>query len=44
MSSVVSKVMESIIRDAIAEHIVKNNLLTDDQHGFDPEFVAELIA
>ena len=36
MTSVISKIMESIIRDAIVEHLVRNNLLTDDQHGFVP--------
>ena len=36
MTSVISKIMESIIRDAIVEHLVKNNLLNDDQHGFVP--------
>ena len=28
--------MESIIRDAIVEHLVRNNLQTDDQHGLVP--------
>ena len=36
ITSVISKVMESIIRDAIVGHLVKNNLLNDDQHGFVP--------
>ena len=37
MTSVISKVMESIIRDAIVEHLVKNNFLSDEQHGFVPQ-------
>ena len=28
--------MESIVRDAIAAHLMKHKLLTDDQHGFVP--------
>ncbi len=28
--------MESIIRDAILEHLMKNDLLADPQHGFVP--------
>ena len=36
MTSVISKIMESIVRDAIVDHLVRNNLLNDDQHGFVP--------
>ena len=36
ITSVISKIMESIIRDAIVAHMVKHNLLSDDQHGFVP--------
>ena len=36
LTSVISKVMESIIRDAIVVHLVENNLLSDEQHGFVP--------
>ena len=28
--------MESIIRDAIVDHLVRNNVLSDGQHGFVP--------
>ena len=28
--------MESIVRDAIVSHMMKHNLLNDDQHGFVP--------
>ena len=31
-----SKLMESIIRDAIVEHMTKNDLFADEQHGFVP--------
>ena len=36
LTSVISKVMESIVRDAMVEHLVRNNLFTNDQHGFVP--------
>ena len=36
LTSVISKVMESIVRDAMVDHLMKNNLFTDDQHGFVP--------
>ena len=36
LTSVISKVMESIIRDAIVVHLMENNLLSDEQHGFVP--------
>ena len=36
MTSVISKIMESIIRDAIVAHLMKNGILTDEQHGFVP--------
>ena len=36
LTSVISKIMESIVRDAIVIHLMKNGLITDDQHGFVP--------
>ena len=36
LTSVMSKIMESIVRDAILAHMVKNNLLAGEQHGFVP--------
>lgn len=36
LTSVLSKLMESIVRDAIVQHLMNNNLITDDQHGFVP--------
>ena len=36
LTSVISKVMESIVRDAMVAHLMKNNLFTNDQHGFVP--------
>ena len=36
LTSVISKIMESIVRDAVVEHLMKNNLFTNDQHGFVP--------
>ena len=36
LTSVISKIMESIVRDATVEHLLKNGLFTDDQHGFVP--------
>ena len=36
LTSVISKVMESIVRDAIVSHLMSNALITDDQHGFVP--------
>ena len=36
MTSVISKIMESIIRDTIVVHLIKNEILSDDQHGFVP--------
>ena len=34
LTSQVCKVLESIIRDKIVEHLTENNLLNDAQHGF----------
>ena len=34
---VISKVMESIIRDAIVAHLMKHEVLSNEQHGFVPE-------
>ena len=36
ITSVISKIMESIMRDTIVEHMTKNNLFADEQHGFVP--------
>ena len=36
LTSVISKVMESILRDAMVDHLTRNNLFTNDQHGFVP--------
>ena len=36
ITSVISKIMTSIIRDDIVEHITKNDLFADDQYGFVP--------
>ena len=36
LTSVICKVMESIIRDSIVDHIMENNLFCDNQHGFVP--------
>ena len=36
MTSVISKLMESILRDEIMTHVMQNNLLSNDQHGFVP--------
>ena len=45
LTSVISKVMESIVRDAMVEHLMKNNLFTDNQHGFVPgrDCIAQLL-
>ena len=36
ITSVISKLMESIIRDSIVLHMTKNDLFADAQHGFVP--------
>lgn len=36
LTSVISKMMESIVRDAIITHLMANNLISDSQHGFVP--------
>ena len=36
LTSVLSKVMESIVRDHILKHMMDNNLFCDNQHGFVP--------
>ena len=36
ITSVISKIMESIIKDAIVENMTKSNLFADEQHGFVP--------
>ena len=36
LTSVISKIMESIVRDAVVSHLMDNNLISDDQHGFVP--------
>ena len=34
LTSQVCKILESIIRDAVVEHLVKNKLIKSSQHGF----------
>ena len=36
LTSVIVKVLESIIRDVIVDHMMSNNLFADEQHGFVP--------
>ena len=36
ITSIICKLMESIVRDKIVGHMVKNNLFSDKQHGFVP--------
>ena len=36
LTSVISKVMESIVKDAIIAHLMKHGILSDEQHGFVP--------
>ena len=36
LTSVISKIMESLIRDEIVQHMAKYKLLSDVQHGFVP--------
>ena len=36
ITSVISKIMESIIRDSIVLHMTRNDLFSDSQHGFVP--------
>ena len=36
LTAVLSKLMESIVRDAIVSHMMNNNLFADPQHGFVP--------
>ena len=36
MTSIICKVMESIVRDELVEHMVSNNLFSEFQHGFVP--------
>ena len=36
ITSIVCKLMESIIRDNVLDHMVNNNLLSKNQHGFVP--------
>ena len=37
ITSVIPKVMESIIRDMIVAYLMKHGILSNDQHGFVPE-------
>ena len=37
LTSIIVKVMESFIRDAILDHMVNNNLFNQNQHGFVPQ-------
>ena len=34
LTSILSKVLESIIRDELMDHLVKNSLISEEQHGF----------
>jgi hypothetical protein len=34
LTSHVCKILESVVRDAILEHVNKYNLIKDSQHGF----------
>jgi hypothetical protein len=36
LTSVCCRILESVIRDSMMDHLVKNNLLSDSQHGFMP--------
>jgi hypothetical protein len=36
LTSVVGKLLESLVRDQIVKHMTDNNLFTEDQHGFVP--------
>ena len=36
ITSVICKVMESIVRDEVVDHMNRNNLLSNEQHGFVP--------
>lgn len=36
LTAVLCKVMESIVREHLMEHMMKNNLFCDEQHGFVP--------
>ena len=36
MTSIICKIMESLVRDKLVEHMVTNNLFSDSQHGFVP--------
>ena len=34
LTSIICKIIESIIRDTILEYMVRNSLFSNDQHGF----------
>ena len=36
ITSIICKLMESIVRDKIVDHMVQNNLFSKQQHGFVP--------
>ena len=36
LTSVVGKILESIIRDHVFDHLISHNLLSPQQHGFVP--------
>ena len=36
ITSILCKIMESLVRDQLVEHLVKNNLISKSQHGFVP--------
>ena len=36
LTAIISKILESLVRDEILDHMVKHKLFSDDQHGFVP--------
>ena len=36
ITSIICKIMESLVRDELVEHMIQNNLFSDKQHGFVP--------
>ena len=36
LTSIICKAMESIVRDEVVYHMTRNNLLSNEQHGFVP--------
>ena len=37
LTSIISKLMESLIKDAVMKHLLENNLIRNSQHGFMPK-------